>query len=162
MNPFDQAWLLLKQTRQSTLGEYHPDFPSPHGDVMWYHGTTARPSSIINREGLTPQTPNYHNTLSTRLDPSLPSQFPTGVYATGKLKDAQRYAYARGQDRNQSSQVYGIREGVSETPQDRRLREIGESAGRNISTVLEDVRFSNPIPRQYITPVPIPLNQKTV
>ncbi len=139
MNPFDQAWFLLKQTRQSTLGEFHPDFPSPHGDVMWYHGTTARPSSIINSVGLSPQTPDYHNTLSAMLNPSLLSQFPKGVYATGDLEDAQSYAHARGLDRNQSSKVYGIREGVSETPQNRRVR--------------EEVRFSNPIPREYLVPM---------
>ena len=140
MKPFDQVWVLLKQgTRQSTLGEYHTDFPSPYGDVLWYHGTTARPSSIINREGLTPQTPNYHNTLSARLNPSIVSQFPTGVYATSNLEDAQRYANERGQDRNELGQVYGIREGVLETPEDRRVR--------------EEVRFSEPIPRKYLVPV---------
>ncbi len=29
--PFSNAWLVLK--RQTTLGEFHPDFPSPHGPV---------------------------------------------------------------------------------------------------------------------------------
>jgi hypothetical protein len=37
MNPFDQAWVVLKMTmeesRQTELGEYHPDFPSSHGPV---------------------------------------------------------------------------------------------------------------------------------
>ena len=44
--PMDEAWILLK--RQTTLGEFHPDFPSPYGPVTmrrlhplesWYEGT---------------------------------------------------------------------------------------------------------------------------
>jgi len=31
MTPMEEAWLLLK--RQTTLGEFHPDFPSPYGPV---------------------------------------------------------------------------------------------------------------------------------
>lgn len=43
MNPFDKAWDVLKiqdwradnpQTRQTTLGEFHPDLPPPYGDVQ--------------------------------------------------------------------------------------------------------------------------------
>ena len=46
MNPFDQAWTLLK--RQTTLGEFHPDLPSPYGShVMHYHGTTQPAAQMI-------------------------------------------------------------------------------------------------------------------
>ena len=33
MMPFSEAWVILKATRQTTLGEFHPDLPSPHGPV---------------------------------------------------------------------------------------------------------------------------------
>lgn len=37
MNPIDEAWALLKMTmaesRQTELGEFHPDFPSSHGPM---------------------------------------------------------------------------------------------------------------------------------
>ena len=31
MTPMDRAWIILK--RQTTLGEFHPEFPSPYGPV---------------------------------------------------------------------------------------------------------------------------------
>tara|TARA_R100000234_G_scaffold119909_1_gene104291 strand:+ start:887 stop:1444 length:558 start_codon:yes stop_codon:yes gene_type:complete len=31
MTPMDEAWMILK--RQTTLGEFHPDMPSPYGPV---------------------------------------------------------------------------------------------------------------------------------
>lgn len=33
MMPFSEAWVILKATRQTTLGEFHPDFPSPFGPM---------------------------------------------------------------------------------------------------------------------------------
>ena len=38
--------------RQTTLGEHHPDFPSPHGDVKFFHGTSGDRVSGIQTEGL--------------------------------------------------------------------------------------------------------------
>ena len=33
MMAFSEAWDILKATRQTTLGEFHPDLPSPYGPV---------------------------------------------------------------------------------------------------------------------------------
>ena len=52
-------------------------------------------------------------------------------------------------DRNQALRVFGIREGVPETPSTSQTiggEDIGSTGG---------IRFDNPIPRQYITPVPL-------
>ena len=46
MTPMDEAWILLK--RQTTLGEFHPDLPSPHGPVMYYHGNAVYATSDID------------------------------------------------------------------------------------------------------------------
>tara|TARA_R100000406_G_scaffold15257_1_gene9549 strand:- start:1074 stop:1661 length:588 start_codon:yes stop_codon:yes gene_type:complete len=39
MTPMDEAWMILK--RQTTLGEFHPDFPSPHGPVTAWRSAPA-------------------------------------------------------------------------------------------------------------------------
>ena len=145
VTPFDQAWAVLKMTveesRQTELGEYHPDFPSSYGPVDYYHGTTVGPASRINFEGLKPATPWY----------GVNGTNPKGIYAAGDLEEASDYASMRGQDRNQAGRVFGIRGGVPETP----INIVDDHIGRV-------VRFNESIPRQYIAPVPIPLNQKTV
>lgn len=33
MTPIDKAWVFLKASRQTELGEFHPDFPSSYGPV---------------------------------------------------------------------------------------------------------------------------------
>ena len=48
--PMNLAWHLLK--RQTTLGEFHPDFPSPHGPVRYFHGTSNLALPKIEREGI--------------------------------------------------------------------------------------------------------------
>lgn len=53
MTPFDRVWALLKQDlRQTTLGEFHPDFPSPHGQVVYVHSTHADNYPSIQSAGL--------------------------------------------------------------------------------------------------------------
>ena len=70
MNPFEQAWLLLKDfymddddddsmdivmqllKRQTELGEHHEDFPSSHGPVTEYHATMDMPS--VMQQGIDP------------------------------------------------------------------------------------------------------------
>lgn len=134
MNPFDQAWTLLKQdTRQSTLGEYHADFPSPHGDVEWYHGTTVGPAAKINTEGLKPAEPWYDGYDNRK-----------GVYASQDLEMARQYASMRGSDRNQAGRVYGIRQGVPQQP----IQPIGSEYSDNTR-----LRFDQKIPREYLVPV---------
>jgi len=74
MTPMDEAWILLK--RQTTLGEFHPDLPSPHGPVMYYHGTGQRYIPTIQSTGLKPSFGNYGN----------------AVYATSDIDLARYYA----------------------------------------------------------------------
>jgi len=151
MNPFDKAWLLLKQdTRQSTLGEYHPDFPSPYGDVKYYHGTTVEPASRINFEGLKPTEPStlgLNQMLERYGREKLSEMFPKGVYATDNKDVAADYAYTRGQNRNQQGRIFGIREGAPQqaNPSTRPL------APDNV------FRYDEKIPRQYLTPVDYPI-----
>ena len=55
--------------RQTTLGEHHPDFPSPHGPVVYVHGT--KPSNIpsIQQHGLIAGHGDYSgNFVSTNPD----------------------------------------------------------------------------------------------
>jgi hypothetical protein len=140
MNPFDQAWVVLKMTmeesRQTELGEYHPDFPSSHGPIEWYHGTTVEPASRINSEGLKPAEPWYNAQFDNH---------PKGIYGTDDLEEASDYASMRGQDRNQRGRVFGIRGGAPEIP-------------TPSETMRGNVRFNEEIPRQYITPVPLSNN----
>lgn len=42
VEPMDIAWGLLKRQRQTTLGEFHPDFPSPHGPVTAWRSAPAK------------------------------------------------------------------------------------------------------------------------
>ena len=53
MNPMDDAWVLLK--RQTTLGEHHPDLPSPYGEVKYYHGTPSTDRLSFMRTGIEPR-----------------------------------------------------------------------------------------------------------
>jgi len=138
---FEHAWIVLKQTqqtRQSTLGEYHPDFPSPHGPVQYYHGTTVAPASRIKTEGLKPAEPWYNRKYG--------GNHPKGIYGADDLEEASDYASMRGQDRNQQGRVFGIRGGNPEIP-----TPMSNDGGI--------VRYDNPIPRQYITPVSMQKSQ---
>jgi len=141
---FEHAWIVLKMTmeesRQTELGEYHPDFPSSHGPVKWYHGTTVEPASRIKIEGLKPRKPWFPK--GTPVDEE---RHAKGVYASDEMETAELFGRWRGNDRNQQERVFGIREGVPEQPPP-----LKEDQTR--------VRFENPIPRQYITPVPLSNN----
>ena len=53
MNPMNDAWVLLK--RQTTLGEFHPDLPSPYGEVKYYHGTPSTDRLSFMRTGIEPR-----------------------------------------------------------------------------------------------------------
>lgn len=76
MKPMDKAWMLLK--RQTTLGEFHPDMPSPHGPVTHYHGTSSQYLPSIRREGL-------------RQSVNEPI-YGQGVYAADNYKQSKLYA----------------------------------------------------------------------
>ena len=151
MNPFNQAWLLLKQTRQTTLGEY-PGFEdaafSPYGPVTQYHGTTVGPAAAIGTQGLQPKLPyeaqmTMQQTAAQLQGKPVQGWYPHGVYASNDPQGGAEYARWRSQDRNQAPTMFGIRGG-----------------GLDMSRHQGIPYFPNAIPRERL--VPIPLNQKTV
>tara|TARA_R100001463_G_scaffold8889_1_gene26870 strand:+ start:74 stop:484 length:411 start_codon:yes stop_codon:yes gene_type:complete len=102
MSAMDEAWMVLKEMRQSKLGEYHEDFPSPYGEVTQYHGTGEAYAPSIQRQGLQPRFGNYGH----------------GVYMTPDLAEAQYYSRKHrygglrynGQEYQQSEPVvFGVR-----------------------------------------------------
>ena len=152
MNPFDQAWTLLKmtaeETRQTELGEFGPDLPSSYGPITHYHGTTVGPAAAINTQGLQTSLPyeakmNQAQIAARIKGEKVPDWFPEGVYASPDEEGARQYASWRGQDRNQSPSLFGIRGGDLET---------GEYEGNQY--------FNQAIPRSRL--VPIPLNESNV
>ena len=48
--PMDLSWRLLKNERQTELGEFHEDFPSSLGPVTEYHGTMNLPA--VSEQGI--------------------------------------------------------------------------------------------------------------
>lgn len=94
MTPMDEAWVILK--RQTTLGEFHPDLPSPYGPVKWLHGTPEVNIGSIRRLGVLP-------------NPGL--DWGRGAFVTQSPTSAERFA-------RQFSQAYpayiGVREGAGE------------------------------------------------
>ena len=50
ISPIDIVWRLLK--RQTELGEFHPELPSSHGPVVYYHGTARENMPSIQQHGL--------------------------------------------------------------------------------------------------------------
>jgi hypothetical protein len=94
MMPMDEAWTLLK--RQTTLGEFHPDLPSPYGPVKWLHGTPKVNVDSIRRLGVLPNDG---------------SDWGHGAFVTQIPAAAERY----GRRMKQGPPSYiGVREGVGE------------------------------------------------
>lgn len=94
MTPMDEAWTLLK--RQTTLGEFHPDLPSPYGPVKWLHGTPEVNVGSIRRLGVLP---------NDGLD------WGYGAFVTQNPTSAERY----GRRTRQGPPAYiGVREGAGE------------------------------------------------
>ena len=141
--PMDLAWRLLK--RQTTLGEFHPDFPSPHGPTKWFHGTNNLALPKIEREGIK---------ASGDYDP-----YTSGVHVTSDLDRATRYAkdgpfsvdVRMDEDRFDPSthkpHVYGVREGFGE-PIPHPDKHMEEARGYGYYDVPK-------IPREFITPIPL-------
>lgn len=53
MTPMDEAWMILK--RQTTLGEFHPDMPSPYGPVRGYRAIPERFLPETRQHGFVPK-----------------------------------------------------------------------------------------------------------
>ena len=54
--PMDIAMRLLKASRQTELGEHHPELPSSHGPIVYYHGTSPEKAPRIKQQGLRART----------------------------------------------------------------------------------------------------------
>ncbi len=119
MKPFDQAWDLLKESRQTELGEY-PGFEdaafSSYGPITHYHGTTVGPAASIETQGLQPRLPYEAQLNAQQMAAKLQGKdmggwYPEGVYASNDRMGGEEYARWRGQDRNQAAALFGIRGG---------------------------------------------------
>jgi len=117
MKPFDQAWILLKEMRQTELGEF-PGFEdaafSSYGPITHYHGTTSAPAAAINEQGLKPMVPyesklNQEQIAARLRGKELENWYPKGVYASRDRGGGEEYSRWRGQDRNEAPKVFGIR-----------------------------------------------------
>lgn len=62
-SPLHAAFQVLKQARQTTLGEYHPDFPSPYGPMSYIRTSSMVDFPQIQQQGLVPQDQSGHNTV---------------------------------------------------------------------------------------------------
>lgn len=139
--PFGDAWLVLKQMRQTNLGEHHQDFPSPYGPVVAYHGTTGDNfMDIMGGAGLQNPDPNYA-TMSTN-----PSE--SASYAV------QRSGNARNSPQNQSQpMMIAIRQAAFDQ---NHANYIGPSHGmKNPDDYAGAQHFGGNIPRQFLTYVPM-------
>lgn len=92
MTPMERAWTLLK--RQTTLGEFHPDFPSPYGEITHYHGTTGDRSKNIVRQGLL---------VGDN------AAFGSGVYASPNASTAKNYAMTGAINNQKLPAIFAIR-----------------------------------------------------
>ena len=125
MGPMDVAWLILK--RQTTLGEHHPDLPSPYGPVKWLHGTPESNIGSIKRLGVLPNDGG---------------EWGHGAFVTTDPKVARRYGSDLSVNANAVPAAYiGVREGAGE-PEPR------------VAEGLTTHAFPEGIPPQFLTVMP--------
>jgi|TARA_R100000234_G_scaffold68735_1_gene42120 hypothetical protein len=144
MTPMDKAWLILK--RQTTLGEFHPDFPSPYGDhIMYYHGTTA---------------PRAQQMLSDKLHANR-GVHGTGAYVTSDYDKAKKYADRRAySDKKPHLWNEGMQELDESAPMVLGIRERAfDDLGKPTTVMgtddwMEEGYFPQGIPPQYLTRLP--------
>ena len=107
MGSFERVWTLLK--RQTELGEFHPDFPSSHGPVVYVHGTGAKNIPNIRRKGLIAGGPPVKSWNDGRME----HQGYPGVFVS--TEPHVRDTYTMGED-NINSALVGVRAGAG-TPE---------------------------------------------
>jgi len=83
--PMDLTWRLLKATRQTELGEFHPDFPSSYGPVTMirYHPTQKWYDNFDVHRGI------YGDTFDNTIPQSPQSLITEGLKATPASEEAQ-------------------------------------------------------------------------
>jgi hypothetical protein len=57
--------LVAKSLRQTELGEFHPDFPSSHGPVVYLHGTNSEDVNSMLRQGMIANRGHYAGNFVT-------------------------------------------------------------------------------------------------
>lgn len=139
MNAFDQAWMLLKDTRQTTLGEFHPDFPSPYGPVVASHGVSQLFGNRVNVEGINNPNSRGRNYFYTENDIHNPeNQWLKGGY--------QEYG---GTDLSDKRTGFGIREGFFQEGDMENMTHPDDKTGINRVGAVK-----RPIPRKFLTQMP--------
>jgi len=127
---FEKAWRFLKASRQTELGEFHPDFPSSYGPVVASHGTPQLGAHKINEMGIDGRNKNYFYTENN-------IQAPENEWLNGGYWETGGGGNVEG---NRAG--FGIREGFFQPNDMKDLTHDGRAGA-----------VSRPIPRQFITPL---------
>ena len=115
MTPFDLAWALLAKaqttygpgqapprTRQTELGEYHPRFPSSHGEMTLVRRLSPERMEQVFQEGVKPLPQSAHNTgfeeqyRNSRGIKEIPTDEPGTWWTLPYSYDMKRVATQRG------------------------------------------------------------------
>lgn len=141
MTPMEKAWFILKEMRQTELGEHHEDFPSSYGPVVAYHGTTGdNYMDIMGGAGLQNPDPNYR-TMTTN-----PSEAAT--YAMQRSGDARHNPMYQSQPK-----LVAIRQAAFDQ---NHPNYIGPSHGlMNADDYSGATHYGGNIPRQFLTNTPM-------
>ena len=141
MMAFSEAWDILKATRQTTLGEFHPDLPSPYGPVVGYHGTTGdNYMNMMSGAGLQNPDPNYR-TIST--NPSEAASY--AVQRSGEARNTPSY--------QSQPTLVGIRQAAFDQ---NHPNYIGPSHGmKNANDYSGATHYGGNVPSQFLTNVPL-------
>ena len=132
-------------TRQTELGEYHPDFPSSSGPVTEYHGTIDMPSVL--EQGIRGGNPR---TRSKQYVPDSLRNEESISYTTPNPELARQFALERAKKfgfPENNVGVVGVRSGGLQNPVTQ-----AEPSGGIFSGTESNVR-SGGIPRQNIVPL---------
>jgi|5B_taG_2_1085324.scaffolds.fasta_scaffold110297_2 hypothetical protein len=137
MSAMNKAWVLLKEMRQSNLGEHEDFFPSPYGPVVAYHGTTGDNfTDIMAGSGLQNPDPYYAHITTN------PSEAAT--YALQRSGDARNTPMHQSQPK-----LVAIRQAAFDQ---NHANYIGPSHGlKNKDDYKGAQHFGGNIPRQFLT-----------
>jgi len=144
----------ISSGRQTTLGEHHPDFPSPHGDVKYFHGTSGDRVPGIQTEGLKPASKLLPH--QGKLSPPSPSGTMSAGDATWVTPHqglAEGYATQRSSKRfmNEVSQPGGDLASPTQNPT---VFGVREAAGQPVRTMGGANYFSEGVKPEHLTKIP--------
>ena len=156
--PMGLAWRLLK--RQTELGEFHPDLPSSHGPVKYYHGTPEIKVQQIMRQGL--KAGLSYETLEELIQAQKDGSYDKymenydsdfrGAYVTTKPERALRYGQKKG-DMNYrpipAPALIGVREGAG-MPEEYLGYGDGEDTRRLFP---DDYRYMDDVDPKFLTQI---------